>query len=286
MGTHAVIIHGSALPADELAAIEADLAAHREQPPARWLPVVPPAGWAGLIAGHEVLPHVQRFADAVMIATGVRSIGTYPGHSPSIDRALDLFHAISDTALADAISDFGIRHQAKYGVRYIIDRQEIWHRLDPVWRHMEDRGDNTQNHRDHNHISFELVAAEPDPEPTPEPEPEPIPEPEEPDVAKSAYPLEVRSGQTRKLPVLAIGGGFGWTKTSVTFASAGVAVQRAIVGPNERPIAGLAPEGPASSRRFDGRGYVDLTAGDEWILIELAKSPAGTLDLYVEASDA
>lgn len=110
--------------------------------------------------------------------------------------------------------------------------------------------------------------------------------PEEPDVAKIAYPLEVRSGQKRKLPIVAIGGGFGWARASVTFASAGVDVRRAIVGPNERPIAGLAPEGVETGRHFEGRGYVDLQPGDEWIEVQLARSPAGALDLYVEASDA
>ena len=157
--------------AEQVARDLAEVLAHKEQPLSKWV-AVPPAGAAELIAGHEVLPHVQRFADAVRAATKVKSIGTYPGHSPSIDRALDLFHAVSDNPLADAISDFAIKNQARYGVRYVIDRQEIWHRLDPVWRWMEDRGDDTQNHRDHNHISFESSAPEPPPKPKPEPEPQ------------------------------------------------------------------------------------------------------------------
>ncbi len=141
-----------------------------------WLPITP-AGAESLIAGYEVLPHVQAFDDAVRRATGVRATGTYPGHSPSIDRAIDLFHAVGDNALANAISQFAIAAQRRYGVRYVIDRQQIWHRLDPVWRDMADRGDNTQNHRDHNHVSFELVAADV-PEPVP-PTPPPVPPQEE-----------------------------------------------------------------------------------------------------------
>ncbi len=116
--------------------------------------------------------------------------------------------------------------------------------------------------------------------------PVPTPTPEEPSVAKVAYPLSVAAGERRRLPVLAIGGGFGWTRASVTFASLGVTVRRAIVGPNERPIAGLAPEGVESAREFGGRGYVDLVAGDEWVEIVLAGTGGGTLDLAVEASDA
>lgn len=161
--------------AEQVARDIAEFLAHDERPLSKWMPV--PAGDdEGLIAGYEVLPHVQRFADAVRAATKVKSIGTYPGHSPSIDRALDLFHAVSDTALADAISDFFLKNFARFGGRYIIDRQQIWHRLDPVWRWMEDRGDNTQNHYDHNHISFETTAPEPKPEPPKPPKPVPVPE--------------------------------------------------------------------------------------------------------------
>lgn len=114
----------------------------------------------------------------------------------------------------------------------------------------------------------------------------PPPPPQEADVSKIAYPLEVHAGETRKFPVPAIAEGFAWTKGAVTFASAGVEVLRAVVGPTERAIAGLAPDGVETSRLFDGRSYVDLQAGDEWIAVELGPSPEGHLDLMVEATDA
>lgn len=105
-------------------------------------------------------------------------------------------------------------------------------------------------------------------------------------MSKVAYPLQVDAGERRRLPILAIGGGFGWARASVTFASTGVEVRRAVVGPNERPIEHLSPAAGASSKRFDGRWYVDLRAGDEWVEIELGTGEgAGTLDLYVEAAD-
>lgn len=116
--------------------------------------------------------------------------------------------------------------------------------------------------------------------------PAPPDPPKEPDVSKIAFPLEVPSGETRRVSVPAIGGGFGWTHAAVTFASPGVDVRRAVVGPNERPIPGLAPDAVASSVHFDGRGYVDLVAGDEWVEITLDPTPVGSLDLLVEASDA
>lgn len=141
-----------------------------EKPSKEWLPVI---SGRTLIAGHKVMPHVQSFADAVRKATGVQSIGTYPGHSPSIDRALDLFVPVNSRTLGDAICAYAIANQKRYGVRYIIYRQQIWHRLDQRWVPMADRGDLTQNHFDHVHISFETEAAdEPAPTPTPTPEPE------------------------------------------------------------------------------------------------------------------
>lgn len=115
----------------------------------------------------------------------------------------------------------------------------------------------------------------------------PDPQPEEPEVSKIAYPLQVDAGERRRLPIVAIGGGFGWTRASVTFASTGVEVRKAVVGPNVRPIEHLDPGVNATSKVFDGRWYVDLRAGDEWIEVELGTGEgAGTLDLYVEAADA
>ncbi len=148
---------------------------HRERPHGEWLSPRPPGppGVEELVAGHEVLPHVQLFHDRVKVATGVQSVGTYPGHSPSLERALDLFVPVSSRTLGDAICAFAIANLKRYGVRYIIYRQHIWHRLDQRWVPMADRGDLTQNHFDHVHISFEEAAAGADPEP---PTPRPIPD--------------------------------------------------------------------------------------------------------------
>lgn len=128
------------------------------------------------VRGGTVRSHVQAFADACSEATGAESFGTYPGHSPSIDRALDIFVPVNSSTLGNAITSYAINNQERYGVRYVIYRQRIWHRLDPFWRPMEDRGDLTQNHYDHVHISFETEADEPEPTPpTPAPEEEPVP---------------------------------------------------------------------------------------------------------------
>jgi len=234
-----------------------------------------------LVRGGAVRPHVQAFADAVAAATGAESFGTYPGHDPTEDRAVDIFVPVSSDVLGNKITGFAIPNIERYGIWYLIYRQRIYNpSIADYWRPMEDRGSPTQNHYDHVHVSFNATA--PDvPAPTPTPTP-----PKEPEVSKVAYPLQVDSGETRRLPIVAIGGGFGWKRASVTFASTGVDVRRAVVGPKERPVAGLAPDGVESSRHFDGRGYIDLAPGDEWLEVRLDPSPVGSLDLYVEAADA
>ena len=110
--------------------------------------------------GYTVAPHVQAFADACERATGVRNFGTYAGHDPTPQRALDIFHAVGDNALADAICDFFIKNMSKYGGWYIISRQRIYNpAVAPYWRNMADRGSITQNHFDHVHVSFYATAS-------------------------------------------------------------------------------------------------------------------------------
>jgi len=117
------------------------------------------------VRGGPVLAHVQRFADAVAGATGADSFGTYPGHEPTLDRAIDIFHAVGDDDLADAIAGFAIDNLERSGIWYVISRQRIYNpQIANYWRQMEDRGGVTQNHRDHVHISFDSTAPDPIPE--------------------------------------------------------------------------------------------------------------------------
>lgn len=124
------------------------------------------------IEGGPVRPHVQAFADALSKAVGQRSFGTYPGHQPTQDRALDIFHNVGDDGRADAICDFAIVNYERFGLTYIISRQRIYNPSigRSYWRDMEDRGGTTANHFDHVHISFNESAAN-FPDPTPEPKP-------------------------------------------------------------------------------------------------------------------
>ena len=107
--------------------------------------------------------NVQAFADACAGSTGVTNFGTYMGHSPSAERATDVFTAIpkprSVQVPGDAVAEFALRPAIwkKYGVRYIIWRQRInWNNGDG-WQLMEDRGNDTENHFDHAHVSFNVI---------------------------------------------------------------------------------------------------------------------------------
>lgn len=122
------------------------------------------------VDGGEVRPHVQAFADACQRATGAESYGTYPGHQPSIDLALDIFTPTASRELGDAICDFAIANLDHFGVDYVIYRQHIYNpEISRSWRLMEDRGSPTQNHMDHVHVSFEPTAEATPADPASEP---------------------------------------------------------------------------------------------------------------------
>lgn len=109
--------------------------------------------------GYTPLPHVQKFADDCERETGASNYGTYAGHDPTPQRALDIFHAVGDDGLPDKVCAFAIKNYKKYGVDYVISRQRIWNpEISTSWRAMADRGGVTQNHFDHVHVSFEPSA--------------------------------------------------------------------------------------------------------------------------------
>lgn len=115
------------------------------------------------IQGPPVLPHVQRFANAVCGATDACTISTRNGHHPSAERAIDILVSDAygqlpsdDNALGDEVAAFALAHQADYGIWYVIWRQR--YNDGSGWDPMEDRGSITQNHYDHVHVSFEETA--------------------------------------------------------------------------------------------------------------------------------
>jgi len=115
------------------------------------------------IEGPDVLPHVQRFANAMCTATGACAISTYEGHHPSADRAIDIrvsdaFGQLpsDDNLLGNTVADYALAHQPENGIWYVIWRQRF--NDGSGWDPMEDRGSITQNHYDHVHVSFNETA--------------------------------------------------------------------------------------------------------------------------------
>lgn len=95
-------------------------------------------------------PHVEAFAQTLVHLVGLRS-GTYHGHDPSPDRALDTF---ANRQQGDYICIIALDRWTHFGLMYIIWRQQINSQDGRGWRWMGDRGSDTQNHFDHTHTSF------------------------------------------------------------------------------------------------------------------------------------
>ncbi len=114
------------------------------------------------VRGGNVQQNVQDFADAVNAATGVSSFGTYPGHEPSEDLAVDCFTPVDERALGDAICGFALNNLDRFGILYVIYRRMIYNlSIAPYWRPMSDRGSPTANHEDHVHVSFVAMSSPP-----------------------------------------------------------------------------------------------------------------------------
>ncbi len=94
--------------------------------------------------------HVEAFAQSILAKFGLRS-GTYNGHEPSADLALDTF---ANRQQGDGIVQHAIEHWDFYGLLYTIWRQMINSQDGRGWRWMGDRGSDTDNHLDHVHDSF------------------------------------------------------------------------------------------------------------------------------------
>src|SRR5699024_12653461 len=55
--------------------------------------------------------------------------------------------------LGSQIAEYATANADRLGVDYGIWEQQIWHTRNRQWRQMNDRGDLTQNHYDHVHVS-------------------------------------------------------------------------------------------------------------------------------------
>lgn len=144
----------------------------------------------------RVRPHVQAFADEADKHAGVQHFGTYNGHEPTPDRALDCFP--KSKAEGDRLAAWAIKPEvmAYYGIDYVIWYQRIYNpEIAPYWRDMADRGGATANHKDHVHVSFNPTAPA-----GAIPQPEPLPQPQEDDEMYLIY------DKGRNLVFVAVGG--------------------------------------------------------------------------------
>lgn len=105
-------------------------------------------------------PHTVRLADVAGPMFGITDIGGYRASDPYPDHpggyALD-FMTYSDTAKGQALADWLVANASTYRVRYILWNQQSWYDTRPpdtAWRPMADRGNPTQNHMDHVHVSL------------------------------------------------------------------------------------------------------------------------------------
>lgn len=115
------------------------------------------------VRGGPVVDHLQRFADAVQAEAGVTSFGTYNGHSPDREHAIDIFVAAarydSDPTLGNKVAQFAIENMVKFGLDYVIWRQQIFNpEILLGWRSQRRIGDPTADHFDHVHISANRTA--------------------------------------------------------------------------------------------------------------------------------
>ncbi len=164
---------------EERQAILDDLAHGHEERPAAAL--VLPAGFLAEAGRDQAVirtplgqdiypkPHVQAFATALLRATGEDSFGTYLGHSPTPERAIDAFVPVNSSVLGNAMCAFALVNWDRFGLRYMIYRQRIHWGPGEDWEPMADRGSPTQNHMDHGHFAHEETAEGPDPEPQGDP---------------------------------------------------------------------------------------------------------------------
>ncbi|WP_433758018.1 hypothetical protein [Nocardia sp. CA-135398] len=106
-------------------------------------------------------PHVAQVGHMLGKMFGITDIGGALGrggddHGAGL--AVDLM--TSDSAHGDAIAEFVLANQQRFGVTYVIWRQR--YNDGNGWSSMEDRGSPTANHYDHVHVSFAANATDVD----------------------------------------------------------------------------------------------------------------------------
>lgn len=110
-----------------------------------------PSAKKGLQCAAKAFPQVK-----TMYGVGARPGPSDHGSGMAVDFMIDTYRSKSGRALGWRIAEWHRQNADKLGVQYVIWDQKIWNvdRASEGWRPMEDRGSDTENHLDHNHISY------------------------------------------------------------------------------------------------------------------------------------
>lgn len=93
----------------------------------------------------------KRFGITTVIGVALRKRDSYH----PLGLALD-FMTGKDMQKGEALANFARANASAYGITEVIWNQKIWttQRAAENWRGMPDRGNDTENHKDHVHVSF------------------------------------------------------------------------------------------------------------------------------------
>ena len=107
-------------------------------------------------------PQAEAFRQEVAAKFGVTNIGGYRAGDPD-DHGKGLAVDVmvpTNSELGDQVAQFAIDNMDRAGISYIIWKQQFYMPVNNIygpantWNQMPDRGDDTANHNDHVHISF------------------------------------------------------------------------------------------------------------------------------------
>lgn len=111
-----------------------------------------PVAKKGLQCGAKAFPEVK-----TMYGVGARPGPSDHGSGMAVDFMVDNYRSKSGRALGWRMAEWHRQNADKLGVQYVIWDQKIWNvdRAAEGWRPMPDRGSETANHLDHNHVSYQ-----------------------------------------------------------------------------------------------------------------------------------
>lgn len=110
-----------------------------------------PSAKKGLQCAAAAFPEVK-----TMYGVGARQGPSDHGSGMAVDFMIEDYRSKAGRALGWRIAEWHRQNAEELGVQYVIWDQKIWNvdRASEGWRPMEDRGSDTENHLDHNHVSY------------------------------------------------------------------------------------------------------------------------------------